>query len=403
MSRCAVIRTSRLAAAARRRSLARSGRSGWLACAAVVSWLVVPATVLSQTRYLAFGDSITEGVGDTEPLGPDSGYPGRLRNLLPEDTVENHGLSGEDTAEGLSRLPQVLLDGGDVLLLMEGTNDVERLAPEDTLFNLRQMARMAESNGMTVVQATIIPRVPNANRDPSNQATRFLVQELRNAIGFSGRQMVDPHEAFTALDRMYSEYYWQEPEDRTGHPNANGYDVMARAFADVLQGVDSAPPVNGTTDPTDGTYQVPNGQSVRVDLWDFGTGMDLANTRLLINGQESPARPEGDERFATILHRSDPPLRGRIELRLQTQDQAAPPNVFDREIGTYFTRGTNFPDADFDRNGRVDGRDLIRLAEAFASRAGDEEYYAPADLDGDGTVDGNDLALFAGSFGARAE
>ena len=367
--------------------------------------LSIAASVSAQTRYIAFGDSITEGVGDDAPLGPESGYPIRLAEILAPDTVENRGFSGEDTSELLVLLNAVLLEGGDVMLLMAGTNDVARgFAPEDTLFNLRQIARRAENNGMEVVQATIIPRLPNATRDPENHSTKQLNQSLRNAAGFDDRRLVDNFEAFLSLDLLYHSYYWQttNPRDPVGHPNAAGYDVMAQTFADVLQGIDSAPPVNGTTDPTDGTFQVLNQQTVRVDVWDFGNGIDLDQTRLLINGVESPATPEGDSRFVTLSH-SPERLQGPVRERLQTQDRSAPPTTFDREISLFYTRGTDFPRADFDRNGRVDGLDLIRFAAAFGARSNEAVYFADADFDGDLDIDGADLAEFAAAFGSVAQ
>src|SRR5262249_61665352 len=101
-------------------------------------------------RYIAFGDSIPEGFGDTKGLG---GYPARLQTLLvsrgqTSATVVNAGLSGETSAGGLSRINRTLVGAaaGDTLLLMEGTNDVNaRISPETTAFNLDQIAQRAEA------------------------------------------------------------------------------------------------------------------------------------------------------------------------------------------------------------------------------------------------------------------
>ena len=73
----------------------------------------------------------------------------------------NRGVGGEKTPEGLSRIDQVLDEGGDVLLLMEGSNDISRnISIETTLFDLGEMARRAEERGLEVVHATVIPRIP---------------------------------------------------------------------------------------------------------------------------------------------------------------------------------------------------------------------------------------------------
>ncbi|HUP42447.1 MAG TPA: GDSL-type esterase/lipase family protein, partial [Thermoanaerobaculia bacterium] len=114
--------------------------------AALLLALSVPAAspAAAQTKYIAFGDSITNPGGDfddpSRPCPEECGYPPRLEDLLQEAGIEaevvNAGLGGEDTAQGLSRLDGVLAqEGGDVLLLMEGTNDISRgLSPETIRF-----------------------------------------------------------------------------------------------------------------------------------------------------------------------------------------------------------------------------------------------------------------------------
>ena len=110
-----------------------------------------PSLVSAQTprKYLAFGDSITFGVGDN-PERARLGYPPRLENMLQtagvSATVLNFGEPGENTTEGITRIDSVLAQGGagDVLILMEGTNDISRkISLETTLFDLEAMARKA--------------------------------------------------------------------------------------------------------------------------------------------------------------------------------------------------------------------------------------------------------------------
>jgi hypothetical protein len=51
--------------------------------------------------------------------------------------------------------------------------------------------------------------------------------------------------------------------------------------------------------------------------------------------------------------------------------------------------------ADVNRDGIVDGVDILRIAVAFGAAPGAPRFLALADLDGDGLVDGDDLALAA--------
>ncbi len=65
------------------------------------------------------------------------------------------------------------------------------------------------------------------------------------------------------------------------------------------------------------------------------------------------------------------------------------------------TAGATPTPPDVDRDGEVDGRDLLRLTSAFASSAArtPERYDAAADIDGNGLVDGDDIAYVAAFFG----
>ena len=55
--------------------------------------------------------------------------------------------------------------------------------------------------------------------------------------------------------------------------------------------------------------------------------------------------------------------------------------------------------ADFDGDGDVDFADLLRFAEKFGLRRGDEGYDARFDLDGNGMIGFSDLLVFAEAFG----
>jgi dockerin type I repeat protein/fibronectin type III domain protein len=60
-----------------------------------------------------------------------------------------------------------------------------------------------------------------------------------------------------------------------------------------------------------------------------------------------------------------------------------------------FTVTFNERRSDLDNSGRVGGRDLLYLQNAFGSTSGDSSYNIDADLNGDGKVDGADVSLLA--------
>jgi len=362
---------------------------------------ILPGFAAAQTRYLAFGDSITFGVGDPEG----GGYPPRLEALLEargEDaTVLNFGIPGETTAEGLSRIDEVLDEGGDMLLLMEGTNDIgARISPETIRFNLQEMARRAETEGLLVTHLTIVPRLPTANFDGSNRVTGELAGLIRELAWSRGEDLADPFEVLLFRTPSFEQLY-VGGDDRL-HPNPSGYDVLAQVVADALEGVDVLPPVPGLVRPTDDEQNVDPLTEVRVDLYDFGAGIDLNLTEMRINGQAVPQTVTGDDRRVSLTFQPTEPLRSVIFVEVRSQDLASPPNTIDRQLVQFVVRGTDFLDGDIDRDGRVDGADLVAFAVRFGTQRGQGAFRAFADLNGDDVVDGLDLALLAANFGLTA-
>src|SRR5262249_22785154 len=100
------------------------------------------APLILYTKFLAFGDSITEGktaagllalnpicLNPTDNTNPTGSYPAVLRNLLSQRyttqtiTVAQYGCGGEFVSDGADRLPIILTSQTpQVLLLQEGAN-----------------------------------------------------------------------------------------------------------------------------------------------------------------------------------------------------------------------------------------------------------------------------------------
>jgi lysophospholipase L1-like esterase len=361
----------------------------------------------AQTGYLAFGDSITEGRGD-DPARTEKGYPPRLQALLVDAgvqaTVQNEGEGGESTADGLTRLDGVLAgisNATDVMILMEGTNDLKNgISVETTRRNLTDMARKAQQKGLTVVHATLIPRLPTAPMDGENIVNLTIAENIRDMAGRNTRTLADPFEVFSTLPNLFATYYSAERPDPVGHPNAAGYDKLAQLFFDVLRNRDTVPPVPGITVPLHGAEAVPASGPIQVEVWDFATGIDLANTRLLVNGADTGVVPTGDAKHATLTYTPAQPLSGVLRVGLRSRDLATPtPNSFDREVARALIAGTVVLDGDLDRDGRVDGEDLVQFGRRFGARKGELLYLDRADFNVDQIIDGTDLARLASNFG----
>lgn len=209
--------------------------------------LAMPAQAQDK-RFLAFGDSVTFGHGDGAVLcagvgelcaeGTPGGYPLRLQSSLAgrgvDATFENHGCCGERTDAGMTRIDGVLSRGGDVIVIMEGTNDVSSgVGYETTVFNLNEMARKAEVAGIQPLLASIVPRGPDSGTDLLNGKTRTISTELAEAAAQEDWPFADPFSAiFGRLDffeRHYSDQF---------HPNASGYDIINQSM--IFPAIDAA-------------------------------------------------------------------------------------------------------------------------------------------------------------------
>ena len=387
--------------AARLRSNSRPSRRALLVLAALLALL--PGAALAQQHYIAFGDSITAGLGDDQRRAH-PGYPPRLVSFLADRgvaaTVDNDGLSGETTGEGLSRLTTVLATtpGATGLLLMEGTNDINgKISVETTVTNLGLMAQKAEARGVHTVLTTLVPRLPDANTDGDNVMTGELSAGIRELAWASSRKLADPFEVFNVTPQAI-------PDDYLGggdklHPNAKGYDLLAHVFADVLTNVDSVHPVTGQIDPPNSQQGVSPNSHIAIALYDFGTGIDLPSVQLAVNGETVSPVVSGDKSKLVLTFVPPQPLKGVVDVHLHAQDLATPPNVLDRLVSEFIITGTTFLPGDLNRDGRVDGADLVILALAFGAHRYDSRYNINADFNGDGIVDGLDLAIIAGNFG----
>jgi len=377
-------------------------------CGAALLLAAGARPAFAQVSFLAFGDSITNGVGD-DPARTDKGYPPRLRTLLVnagvQATVKNAGKPGEDTTAGVTRIDDELasVPSSSTLLLMEGTNDISRgIGFETTMFNLREMARKAELRGLAVVHATAIPRVPTAWQDERNIVNLRLAENVRYTAGTRNRDLADPFEVFSNLPNLFNTFYAPviNPPDPVGHPNAAGYDRLAQVFFDVIRDLDTVGPVPGITVPLHGAEGVPPTTAITVDVWDFGTGIDLTATRLLVNGTDTGAAATGTPKHAQLTFTPTTPLTGAVLVGLRSRDLNLPtPNATDKNVARFIVAGTTILAGDLDRDGRVDGRDLIQLARRFGAHSGENRFLAAADLSPNGQIDGSDLAVLASNFG----
>ena len=127
--------------------------------AALLAFLGVlaPAHAAEPVRILAFGDSLTAGLG----LAEQDTLPTRLADALNKMgrpvIMINGGVSGDTTADGVSRLDWALADKPQIMILALGANDMLRgLDPKTTRANLEAIIQKAQAAGVEVVLAGML-------------------------------------------------------------------------------------------------------------------------------------------------------------------------------------------------------------------------------------------------------
>ena len=163
---------------------------------------------------VAFGDSITFGTGAESR----ESYPAVLEQMIGRRVV-NAGVPGEVTAEGLSRLPQILdAEKPALLILCHGGNDTLRqLSRMQTADNIREMVRLARQRGVAVV----LIAVPSLGLSVSPAPMyRDIAKELK--IPLEEKTLSD----ILADGSLKSDLI---------HPNAAGYRRLAEAVAMLLK------------------------------------------------------------------------------------------------------------------------------------------------------------------------
>ena len=163
---------------------------------------------------VAFGDSITFGTG----AEPQESYPAVLEQIIGRRVV-NAGISGEVTAEGLSRLPQILESEKPALLILcHGGNDhLRQLNRGQAADNIREMIHLARQRGTAVALIAVPGFSLSVSPEPMY---KDIAKEFK--IPLEEKTLSD----ILADNSLKSDYI---------HPNAAGYRHLAEAVASLLK------------------------------------------------------------------------------------------------------------------------------------------------------------------------
>jgi len=162
---------------------------------------------------LAFGDSLTSGVG----VRPELSYPAQLNRFLSRKVV-NAGIPGEVSAEGLVRLPGLLDQVEPALLIIcHGGNDLLRKLDRGELrANLQGMYEAAKQRKIEVVMIAV-PQLGLGLHDVplyEELASEFQIPIVKGTLG----------------ELLADQQFKSDPV----HLNGQGYRKLAEAVADLL-------------------------------------------------------------------------------------------------------------------------------------------------------------------------
>lgn len=212
--------------------------------------VVSPPPRLSATRFLAFGDSLTQGeivsegsVGGIRPLLIDDAkaYPTVLRELLNSRytvqtvSVINRGQRGVKAVDAPPDLSAFLaLNQYDAVLLMHGNNDLllqDSIAMAAAANAMQQMVRDAKSRRVQVLLATLPPQNVDGCCPRRGVGAPLVVpynDRLKLIAASENVPLVDVYQAFSGeLARLI---------DFDGlHPTAEGYRRIADTFFDIIR------------------------------------------------------------------------------------------------------------------------------------------------------------------------
>lgn len=205
----------------------RAGRAGAARLAGLVILLAAlgaPAQAAPPITLVAFGDSLTAGLG----LSPAEAFPARLEAALRERghdvRVVNAGVSGDTASGGLARLDWAVGEDADGVIVELGANDALRgIDPAVTGVALDAiLTRLAQRNVAVLLAGMRAP--PNMGAD---YAARF--DAIYPALAEKHGVLLYPF----FLDGVAAEAPLNQPDGI--HPNAQGVAAIVEAMTPYVE------------------------------------------------------------------------------------------------------------------------------------------------------------------------
>lgn len=180
-----------------------------------------PAAVDNRPVIVTFGDSLTAGVAGRS-------YPENLQDILDQNgysyRVDNQGVSGDTTTDGLARIDNVISQHPRLVLLEFGGNDGLRGVPvSSTEKNMREMILRLQQESIPIVLLGItLP--PNYGPDYVKPFTAMFPK-----LAQESHLKLMPF----LLIHVYQNSGLMQPDGI--HPNGEGNKIVARDVFDLIK------------------------------------------------------------------------------------------------------------------------------------------------------------------------
>ncbi len=195
-------------------------------CGATAAPTLAEATAEARPKLVAFGNSLTSGLG----VSAEDAYPAQLQRRLDEAgfryRVINAGVSGDTTAGGLRRVRWILNSKPTLVILELGGNDGLRgLSLAETKRNLEQIIEQLQQASVTVVLAGM--------KLPPNYGQEYTqgFEEIYPALARRYRLKLIPF----FLDGIAGETGLNQADGI--HPTAEGYRIIVGNLVELLKPV----------------------------------------------------------------------------------------------------------------------------------------------------------------------
>ena len=190
-------------------------------------------------RYVALGDSLSEGYSDWGRAERSIGFANLLAGLLREQSPDlaftNLGRSGARAADVLrDQVEPAIALAPDLATLVVGANDITGTLPEQ--FRRDYSAAVGRLRG-GVQGIVVVANIPDFVHLLPTQYASYRAA-IRNRSDEFNRAIADTAAAYGALlADLAGSREAEDPRNLSGdgvHPNARGYRAMARVFAETL-------------------------------------------------------------------------------------------------------------------------------------------------------------------------